>query len=76
MDVIKDRLVPGAVIGNLLTTSPSAGLLLMVCYIHPTHFSENFHFKQKEKHLVAAVQAFRAVHEIQRGKGRGKGHKM
>lgn len=38
--VLKARLVPGALIENLLTTSPSAATLLLVCYIYPTYFSE------------------------------------
>lgn len=76
--VVKIRLVPGAVIGNLLTASPSTVTSLMVCYIHPTYFSETISL-QTERGTSddrCARQHFEVCMRSDGGKGREKGHKM
>lgn len=76
--VVKVRLVPGAVIENLLTTSPSAATSLLVCYIYPTHFSETVSF-QTERGTYdgsCAREHFELCMRLGGGKGGGKGLKI
>lgn len=76
--VSKVRLVPEVVIENLLTASPSAVTSLMVCYTHPTYFSEmvslqtergTYYGRCAREHLELCMR-------LSADKGRRKGHKM
>lgn len=76
--VVEVRLVPGAVIENLLTTSPSAATSLLVCYIYPTYFSETVSLQTERGtyDVRCAREHLELCMRLGRGKVRGKGHKM